>query len=77
MGNGLKRAYSKDDFIIEVTISELSWSLYRLKPRYYILCKIVTNYVTKESPWGDLSAPNATLDSRLFSPLSDLLNESK
>ena len=32
--------------------SELSWSLYRMKPRYYSLYKKFTNYVTKERPPG-------------------------
>ena len=32
--------------------TELSWSLYRLKPRSYSLYKKITNYVTKERPLG-------------------------
>ena len=32
--------------------TDISWSLYRLKPIYYSLCKKITNYVTKERPLG-------------------------
>ena len=32
--------------------TELSWSLYRLKPISYNLYKKITNYVTKERPLG-------------------------
>ena len=48
MGNGLKRAYSKNDlFIIGYRISEwklleTSWSLYRLKPIFYNFGKILS-----------------------------------
>ena len=40
------------------------------------LYKNFTNFVTKERPWGDLSAPKATLDSSFLSSLSDLINYS-
>ena len=32
--------------------TDLSCSVYRLKPRYYSLYKKITNYVTKERPLG-------------------------
>ena len=57
--------------------TELSWSLYRLKPRYYILYKKITNYVTKRYPWGDLSSPKSTLDRSFLSSLSDMINDSE
>ena len=41
------------------------------------LYKTFTNFVTKERPLEDLSAPKATLDSSFLSSLSDLLNDSE
>ena len=58
MGNGLERAYIQRMTLLQrlqyqsTDKTELSWSLYRLKPRYYSLYKKFTNYVTKERPLG-------------------------
>ena len=41
------------------------------------LYKNFTNFVTRERPLGDLSAPKATLDSSFLSSLLDLLNDSE
>ena len=56
---------------------ELSWSLYRLKPRSYSYTKILQILWQKRDPWGDLNAPKATLDSSFFSSLSDLLKDNE
>ena len=56
---------------------EFYWSLYRLKPRSYSYTKILQILWQKRDPWGDLSAPKATLDRSFLSSLSDLLKESE
>ena len=55
----------------------LYWFLYRLKPISYSYTKILRTLWQKGDPWGDLSAPKATLDSIFISSLSYLLNDSK
>ena len=48
MGNGLERAYSKNNFIYYwlqyhgTNMSKNSWSLYRLKPIFYNFGKILS-----------------------------------
>ena len=51
--------------------------LIRAKTNILQLYKKFKNFVTKERHLGDLSAPKATLDSRLLSSLSYLLKERK
>ena len=62
--------------------SELSWSLYRLKPRSYSYTRILQVLWEKRDPKSqiqvlDLSAPKATLEKIFLSYLLDLLKESK
>ena len=48
-----------------------------MKPRSYSYTKILRILWQKGDPWGDLSAPKATLDSRFPYSLSDLLKDSE
>ena len=54
--------------------SELSWSLYRLKPIFLQFCKKKLRFFSeKGDPWGDLNALETTSDSSFLLFLSDLL----
>ena len=58
--------------------SELSWSLYRLKPSFLQFCKKELRFFSeKGDPWGDLNAPETTSDSSFLFFLSDLLKDSE
>ena len=63
--------------ILEERYISSYWSLYRLKPRSYSYTKILRILWQKRDPWGDLSAPKATLNSSFLSSLLDLINESE
>ena len=71
VGNGLERAYSKNNFIYywlqyqRTKKSETSWSLYKLIPRFYNFAKI-EDFGEKGDPWGDLNTPEATSDGSLI-----------
>ena len=56
--------------------SELSWSLYRLKPSFLQFYKKKLRFFSeKGDPWGDLNALETTSDSGFLLFLSDLLKE--
>ena len=58
--------------------SEISWSLYMLKPSFLQFCKNKLRFFSeKGDPWGDLNAPETTSDSSFLFFLSDLINESE
>ena len=58
--------------------TNISWSLYRLKPIYYSLYKKKLQIMwQKRDPWGDLSTPKATLDRSFPASLSDLIKDSE
>ena len=79
MGNGLKRAYSKKNFISAITISkklyDSSWFLYRMKPRYYKVPKLKIT-VEKGRPLGGFGWPKSQFRT-IASPLSVMPNKKK
>ena len=83
MGNGIERTYSQGNFIYYLLQYQRTDILVLLGP-YTGWNQDLTVYTKnlqimwqKRDPWGDLSAPKATLDSSFLSSLSDLLNDSK
>ena len=63
--------------ISALKLSETSWSLYRLKPRFYNFAKKLRFFSEKGDPWGDLNAPETTSDKSFLLFLSELLNDSE
>ena len=49
----------------QTKISETSWSLYGMTPRSYNFAKFV-NSSERGDPWGDLNAPDATLEHNIL-----------
>ena len=83
MGNGLERAYSKNDFIYnwlqnqrtEIIINFLV--LIQDETKILQLWKNFEFFGEKGDPWGDLNAPKATSDSSFLYFLSGLIKYSE
>ena len=79
MGNGLERAYSKNDFIYywlqnqKTEIIRNFLVLIQGETKILQLWKNFEFFSEKGDPWGDLSDPEATLDRRFLYFLSYLL----
>ena len=76
-GERVRKSLLKKDFILLllVTISETSWSLYRMKPRSYNLPNFF-NFSERGDPWGDLNAHEATFEKHLlFFSVTDAKNQ--
>ena len=82
MGNGLERAYSKNNFIKSgYNIREMIYNKilgpYTVWNQYLtIIQKKLRILWKKGDPWGDLSAPRATSDRSFLYFLSDLIKYS-
>ena len=83
MGNGLERAYSKNDFIYywlqnqRNKIIKNFLVLIQAETKTLQLWKVFWVFSEKGDPWGDLSAPEAASDNSFLSFPSDLQKDSE
>ena len=79
MGNGLERAYSKNDFIYywlqnqRTKIIRNFLVLIQAETKILQLWKNFEFFGEKGDPWGDLNAPKSTSDNSFISFLSDMI----